>query len=367
MLLRPVHLDISLIGQYLPWDLYTASGVLVTRAGIRVANAKQFAELSGQALFRRAFDANDAHLAQDNPGARLQRLAASLENDLRDAGTSTLEAAVRGHAQSLLQLARKDRDALLGLARLMPVDDPALRHCLLVAVIASDLGQHVGFAGRELESLVCAALTMNIAAMRLHADLAKGMERYNEFAEADIRRHPERGAHLLEIGGIVDADWLETVRQHHENLDGSGYPGGLMGEEIVPAARLLRVIDFYVAKLSGRRDRRPKTAQIALRQLLLGTERQRLDASFAVPLLRRYGLYPAGTLVRLANKEIAVVVRQAGKGPNASIAMSFMRQRERRFAFPIERDTSQAPYGVVEVLEVEAHWREMPWEGFWGY
>jgi HD-GYP domain-containing protein (c-di-GMP phosphodiesterase class II) len=367
VLLRPVHLDVSLIGHLLPWDLFTSSGVLVARSGVKVMNALHFAELSARPLFRRASDQFETANKSDNPYDKLRRLIAELDSSLQAAGTIALEPAIRAHARTLIHLSKKDRDALLGLARLAPAPDPALRHCLLVAIIAIDLAHTTGFPERNVETLAAAALTMNVAALRLHAELATGMEQYDEITEADIRRHPERSARLLEVGGLSDADWLATVRQHHENLDGSGYPGGLSAREICAAARLIRVVDFYVAKLSGRRNRRPKTAQIALRHILLGNERQRLDAQYAVPLLRRYGLYPAGTLVRLANREIAVIVRNTGKNVNSSVAMSFMQHRGRKFAFPIERDIDTPTQTVVEVLEIDSSWPEMPWEAFWGY
>jgi HD-GYP domain-containing protein (c-di-GMP phosphodiesterase class II) len=248
---------------------------------------------------------------------------------------------------------------------LLPIDDPAVRHCLLVAIVAINLGRQSGLAEARVESLACAALTMNLGALHLHADLANGAERFDEHAREGIQRHPEHSARLLEASWVRDPDWLAAVRQHHENLDGSGYPLGLRGGEIDAPARLIRVVDYFIAKISGRRNRQPRSARFALRMILLEGDRERLDTRFAQHLLHRYGLYPVGTLVRLENREIAVITRNSGRCGNASMATSFMRQRGRFLAFPVERDISAPGYAVIDVLERDAHRSRFPWEMFW--
>lgn len=364
-LLHPVTLDRSVIGERLPWDLYTANGVLVARSGVRVLNAAHFGELSTRPLFRRHLDLNQESEENRDPSAELRRLMQALPESLQKAGAVDFEYGLRRHARTLMRFSQRNHDALLGLARLLPMDDPAVRHCLLVAVVAINLGRQMEMADRNIESLACAALTMNLGALRLHAELADGREFFDDYARAGIQEHPEHGARLLEASGIRDPEWLAAVRQHHENMDGSGYPLGLRGEQIGPSARLIRVVDYFVAKISGRHTRPPRSARFALRLLLLENDRERLDTRYAQHLLHRYGLYPVGTLVRLENMEIAVVTRNTGRCGNASVATSFMRQRGRFLAFPIERDISAAGLAVTDVLEREAYRSRFPWELFW--
>lgn len=365
MPLRLAPLDKSLIGELLPWDLYTATGVLVARAGVEVKNAAQFAELCSRPLFRRYLDPFSHPEEHIEPSARLRRLIHALHATLETVRQPGFEQSLRQHVRELLWLSRKNHDALLGLSRLLPVRDPAIRHCLLVAIVVIGLGRQLGESETRLESLACAALTMNLAALRLHADLAEDQRAFNDAARMIILHHPERGSRLLEVSGVRDPVWLSAVQQHHENLDGSGYPLGLVGEAIGQPARLLRVADFFIAKISGRRSRPPKSAQFALSLILLENDRQQLDAQLAKLLLQRYGLYPSGTLVKLENQEVAVIIRNGGRCGSASLAMSFLRPRGRVLAFPIERDLSLPGQGVSEVLEREAYRSKLPWESFW--
>lgn len=362
MPLRPINLDETLIGQTLPWDLYTASGVLVAAAGLAIADPAQLARLSARPLFRRAMAAaDDADLVK-----RLRFVMREYPLALKAAGTVAFEAAIRDLARELMALAALDHDACLGLARLLPMRDPAAHHCLLTALLVNDLGEQVDLSGKAVEAAVAASLTMNIAAMAMHAELAEGRLRFSHEVRDEIHRHPEAGAALLEEGGVTDTVWLAAVRQHHENLDGSGYPLGLRNDEIGTAARLIRVADYYAAKISGRRYRPPKSSKFALKQLF-GGERGRVDSHVALLLPRRLGLYPPGTLVRLATREVAVVLRKEGSGESAGHAMAFMEHRERLLKEPVERDTALVNYAVIGIAEPEPHWPEIRWEAYWGY
>lgn len=365
MALRPITLDRMLIGERLPWDLYTGDGVLVARAGTEVVNAAHFGQLSRRPLFRKHLEAYS--LADDgrDPTAELRHLMHALPGTLIADGSPLFEQGIRQNARTLIRFSHLNHDALLGLARLMPMEHPAARHSLLVGIVAIALGRHLDWHDRNIETVVCAALTMNMSALRLHAELASGARPYDDLAARAIREHPERSARLLESCGVTDPEWLAAVRQHHENLDGTGYPLGLSGGQISEAARLLRVSDYYMAKLSGRNGRPPKSARFALNLILRDRDSERLDAQVAQRLLHRYGLYPVGSLVRLKNHEIAMVTRNSGRCGNASVAMSFIREHGRLLAFPIERNLAEPDYAVVRVLERDLHRSKLPWELFW--
>lgn len=362
MPLRPVFLDDSLIGQPLAWDLYTASGVLVAGAGMMIADPAQLARLRARPLFRRAV----AGLDESDWLARLRQAMQAYPAMLDAAGSPALERDIRALARELIMLGEQDHDACLGLARRLPIRDPAIRHGLVTALIALDLGAQTGLAGGALESLAAAALTMNLSALRLHADLAQGFVHYGPDVRDLMRRHPDESADLLASGGISDPAWLAAVRQHHENLDGSGYPLGLRNDEIDLPARLIRVADYYAAKISGRHYRLPKSPQFAYKQLF-GSERGRLDGPASTLSLRCLGLYPPGTLVRLATREIAVTTRKEGSGETAGHVMAFMDARGKLLREANERDTALVNFAVIGATEAEPHWPEIRWEAYWGY
>lgn len=360
MLLRPVSLDESVLDQALAWDLYTASGTLLARAGTRIDTPELARRLAGQPLFRRP----DGVSAEGNPAHRLQSAAESLAGLLTAPPEPRLAVSVRTQATEVLSLYFQDAEAALGLVRLIPLQGMALRHCLHSALVALVVGEALGWPEQRLESLTCAALTMNLSEMPLHEHLAMGARVLTDAQRQAIRRHPARSTEILVDAGVEDREWLAAVLAHHEHLDGSGYPTGLAGDAIPLPARILRVADYYCAKVGGRHYRPPRSPEQALRSLF-GAERQRLDMQLAAHLLRRLGLYPPGTLLRLANREIAVVTRYPGRRKALRQVVSFLDYRGRLHERPQVRDTCQ--HAIVGLAEPDPKWPPIVWERFWGY
>ncbi len=361
MLLRPAVLDESIIGQALPWDLYTASGVLISPAGQMVGDLAQLQKLMARTLFRPA----DLQSHEGNPARSLRDLFDTLDTLYATPEQADLSAGIRHSVGTLMALHRADADAALGLTRLLPGPAGATRHCLLTAQFSLGIGTYLGMDPPTLETLTSAALSMNIAAMKLHNELIDRNQLSREEKEA-IQDHPGQAVNLLYASGITDSAWLDAVFQHHENMDGSGYPTGLRGNEISMPARILRVADLYAAKISGRYYRPPRSSLFAM-QYLFGHERRKIDSQLATLLLRRYGFFPPGTLVFLSNHETAVVTRIQERKNALRHVVSFLDSRGRAMERPAERDTQKSGFSVTRLAEIQRDWPEIRWESVWGY
>ncbi|MDD5387784.1 MAG: HD domain-containing protein [Gallionellaceae bacterium] len=356
-MLRPVHLDSALIGQPLPWDVYSESGVLIAGAGLVLADEAQFNRLATRALFREG----EGGEAADAPLGRLVDLAKQAETCLKHPEAGAIQVVAR----DLLALRRADVDACLGYSCLAPLARPSVSHALRVLFVAGLLAEHLDFSDAEQESLAAAALTMNAASLDLHDRLHAYAGVVPEADRTTLRGHPQASVAWLERAGVSDLFWLDAVRQHHENMDASGYPGGLPGSAISLAARVLRVADFYCAKISGRHYRPPKSASFAFQELF-GRERAHLDSQIAAQLLRRMGIYPPGTLVRLANRETACIARRAPNGA-ARWAVSVLDARERMLEPPQTRDITSRNHAIIGTADRQPGWPTINWMAVWGY
>lgn len=104
-----------------------------------------------------------------------------------------------------------------------------------------------------------------------------------------------------------DAAWLaQAVREHHERLDGTGYPDGLNGGQTAPLSRLLAVCDVYAAFCTARPHRPAKETRTALTDVLLLAENGVLDRDYAEKLLN-LSFYPTGSAVEMADGSLALV------------------------------------------------------------
>ncbi len=360
-MLRPAQLDLSLIGQPLPWDLFTESGVLVAGEGLVITDEAHFLKLIGRPLFRNMDKGLDSNKLLDRLAALYQQA-----EGLISAPAGVLDPArIAQVARDLCAVFQVDPDACLGYPRLVRLARPSVSHSLHVMFIALMLADQMDISETEREYLACAALTMNMADLALHDRLVDQASTLSGEEQHLLTSHPARTAELLAGAGLDNPVWLESVTQHHENMDGSGYPAGLSGGSIRLTARILRVADTYCAKITGRHYRPPKSGRFALQEIF-GRERGRLDSQIATLLLRRIGLFPPGTLVRLANRENACITRRARSGM-VRLAVSFMDPRGRPLDPPRERDMSTRTHHLRAVLEAEPAWPKIDWKHLWGY
>ncbi|MFO1325835.1 MAG: HD domain-containing phosphohydrolase [Rubrivivax sp.] len=206
-----------------------------------------------------------------------------------------------------------DRDADVALFMAVRQDDRRFAlypqaHALHAAVVVLLAARALGWAPERQRSLVGAALSMNVAMLELQAAMAEQDEPPTQRQLDVIRAHPEAGVRLLQAVGIDDAAWLQAVTEHHERADGSGYPGGRV--QVGDEARLLRMADVYMAKITPRAKRPPLAPQLASRQLFQAES----GSPLAMSMIKAIGIHPPGALVQLKSGEVAVVKRR-GTGP----------------------------------------------------
>jgi hypothetical protein len=180
-------------------------------------------------------------------------------------------------------------------------------HGLAVArVQASILRGEISERQRLAESLI-PALVHDVGMLFVPADLIFKTSRLNDSDRAVIHQHPvlgQRAIRRLYPGG----GWpVDAIADHHERLDGSGYPTGKATLALGEPARLLAACDVYAALASPRPHRPAADPRTALADTLMLIEQGLLDRSQTEKLLR-LSFYPAGSVVQLSDGAIALVV-----------------------------------------------------------
>ncbi len=124
-------------------------------------------------------------------------------------------------------------------------------HQRKVAYLAVALARGMGLAEEQIEGLKMAAMVHDIGKIYVPAAILNKPGKLNKIEFSLVKNHPQVGYEILQL---INFPWpaKEIVLQHHERLNGSGYPQGLKGEEILFAARILSVADVVEAMLSLR-------------------------------------------------------------------------------------------------------------------
>ncbi len=145
-------------------------------------------------------------------------------------------------------------------------DHTTHEHLSRVRTYAMELGQQIGLPPAELDALRAAALLHDIGKLAVpeHIISKPGKLTPEEFEKVKI--HPVVGAEILER---VEFPYpvVPIVRSHHERWDGSGYPDGLVGEEIPIGARILAIVDCFDALASDRQYRRALPLDQAMQEI----------------------------------------------------------------------------------------------------
>ena len=151
--------------------------------------------------------------------------------------------------------------------------------------LALAIGQQLQLPQEQLDGLGLAAMVHNIGLLQIPAEILTRPRELRQVEFELIKQHPETGREILQQ---IDFPWPITtiVQQHHENMDGSGYPQGLQGDAISLEARIIRVADSLAAMTAHRPFRRalPLTEAFAELTRYAGVhyDERVVDACFAV-------------------------------------------------------------------------------------
>jgi hypothetical protein len=368
------------LNERVPIALHSASGRLLLATGQLLSSAEQLRELQAQPLFapeqetldwqRRVNLAMDLKLRQgaalkDVASARPaepprdmpkttelplaeQWLAITLQLDgtlreLKDGGSDWRTKLLALHARSRQITARRLDATLYHLvyAAGHSAEKYSSHHALLCSVICEQVAPLLNIEDPALASLGRAALTMNVAMLRLQDQMALTQLPPNEAQRAEIDGHAEQGARLLQAGGLTDPLACAVVALHHD----AGEPQKSWGELPLAQqlARLLRRVDIFAAKISRRASRAPMSPVQAAREACLGPTGVPDEVGSA--LLKAVGLYPPGSFVELACGELGIVVAR-GRRANLPFVASLVSASGSALGEPALRDTIDRRYSV---------------------
>lgn len=366
-------------GQELPYSVRDAEGKLLIAKGHVLLDSPQVRQMIVRGVWVQAHETKEYQKALAHKMDTLMHQGAALgaiikaeaelktERQVRpELGPQAAWADLRVHAASVLREPRvedfKPRFQQLhneSLERLLRQPDATLmllifdasmdfnqysaRHAMLCQVLAELCGRQLGLPDEQRLALTQAALSMNIGITALQDRLAAQQDPPSEAQRRDLMGHGDRSAELLHGLGVRSELWLQTVRLHHE-----AGPGPLA--ERSPAehlARLLRRIDSFAARLSPRRSRLALPGASASRSVYLDELRQPDEAGVAI--VKTLGLYPPGSLVRLANGEVGMVFKRGHSATEPMVA-ALLGKSGNPLSEPVPRDTRLATQAIAASL-----------------
>lgn len=180
-------------------------------------------------------------------------------------------------------------------------------HGLNTSILSMMLAKGLGYSTEQGQILGVGALLHDIGLMEVpDRVLKKRPEEYTK-PERELRAmHVEFGLKLGKQLGVAN-DVLAIIAQHHELADGTGYPQGVKLEKIVPLARVVALVNFYDNLCNPIDINQAMTPHEAL-SFMFAQKRSKFDPQALQLMIRCLGVYPPGSVVKLSNEALALVV-----------------------------------------------------------
>ena len=159
---------------------------------------------------------------------------------------------------------------LRAVATMVELRDPyTAGHEQRVGLLAADIARELGWPAERCKDMEMIGLVHDIGKIAIPAEILSKPTRLTSIEMQLVREHAQAGYDILK-GVPFEAPVAEVIRQHHERMDGSGYPRGLTGEEILPEARVLAVADVLESMAAHRPYRPALGLNVALQELVQG-------------------------------------------------------------------------------------------------
>lgn len=267
--------------------------------------------------------------------------------------------------EDISESVNRNVSALITLARLKNQDDYTYMHSVAVCALMIALAKQLNLNEQQIKEAGTAGLLHDIGKMSVDSTILNKPGKLTDLEFEKVRRHPEKGhEYLLQAGGISDVA-LDVCLHHHERVDGTGYPKRLKGEELSLYAKMGAICDVYDAITSNRPYKAGWCPADSIKKMASwsGTH---FDADIFKAFVKTVGIYPVGTLVRLASGRLAVVVDQSAKSLLAPRLRIFFSTKSNTYLPPVVIDLS-APGERDKVVSFEDadQWKLKDLDRFW--
>jgi diguanylate cyclase (GGDEF)-like protein len=208
-------------------------------------------------------------------------------------------------------------------------DDYLAQHSLNSAILATIVAQEVGVEGDDLDWLCVAALLHEVGCVRLPEGLLQKTTDLSDEERALLRQRPQFSHEIISALAPDYAEAAEIALQVHERPDGSGYPKGLEGDQIMLEAQILGAVEVFEALTHSRPYRDSEQAASEAVKILLDSSSTHFLDRVLKALIAKIGLYPVGSYVALNTEEVALVLEHREANPMRPL-LAVVTDRQRR-------------------------------------
>ena len=263
------------------------------------------AEQAKQEFSEKLKDSLEVHSqAKSIQGRLLKRAAKGKLSNLEEVNEVT---------ESIISQAFEQNDVFSAVTLVKEDVEYFLEHSINCAILIVLFGQHLGLEKSLLDKLGAGTLLMDIGMLQLPLLLTQKQQSFTPAEQSKMQTHIDIALKAVKKIEGLDPISLQIIEQHHERLDGSGYPKGISGDDISQYSRMAAIVDTYDSLITTRPHRNAMTPCDALAKL--ENEALGLDPHLVNQFIQCIGAYPVGSVVKLASDKLAMVTKTNKQSP----------------------------------------------------
>jgi len=189
---------------------------------------------------------------------------------------------------------------LLQLTDIRLHDTYTFAHSVNVSIISAMIGRLLKLPKEELSLLTLGGLLHDLGKIKVASEILNKNGRLNDEEFSEIKHHPEEGARrIMEMADMLPHPEIlaRIAEEHHERLDGSGYPHNKKSNEIHSFSKVVAIADVYDALTSERSYKRPYTPSVT-RNIMVNLSKGHFDESLIHLFFNNVAVYPVGTILK---------------------------------------------------------------------
>jgi len=338
-------------GMVLAKSIFTDTGLVLIAENVELTSAiiSRLKSLGIEALYVRDARMDDLEI-KDSISPETRRYAmqtirktfqafASNRNWRYFFSSGRLERDIRPVLENIIHELSMNKSVINLLSTIYASDEEIYSHSFNVTIYTISMGIKMGYSHDQIYQLGIGSILHDIGKMKIPKEILNKPGRLTVEEFEEIKKHTEYGFDYLRRQENIPLVSAHMAYQHHERIDGTGYPRGIKGDEIHPYSKILAVGDVYDALTSHRVYRQTVLPHEAM-EIIYGGSGTQFEQSVVECFRNTVILYPIGLTVELSTGETGVVVDYNQNLPSRPIVRIIYNQAKEEIQ-PYEIDLSK--------------------------
>lgn len=233
-------------------------------------------------------------------------------NDISSGKKMNIDA-INELANDITESIIRNEHAIAILTRIRDKNTYHWEHAINTTILISGFALYIGMSKETVVQIAIGALLHDAGLAKLPMGIINKREKLNDNEEELLKKHVLWGYKICKADGVTNRIITDMLVNHHERLDGSGYPRGVKANKISKLARITSIVDVYDAMTGSKHYQKGEEPINALRYIISNGEK--FDRSLVQQFIKYIGVHPVGSLVKLSNETLAIVTEGNREDP----------------------------------------------------